>query len=432
MDRCSAGFERLLEPHLLDAVERHAGTVYGMWPDFRLAYFNPAWSWFAQENGSDPAIASEDYLGTITPEVLNLLRYRAGPRALERLRRDGLGAGSVRAVVGPASGPRWLALAGLDRALLSTDLLTPTRIHAASPARRILLAGASAGAWRMVAFACRDPRGAHQRLLDGYIDQVFGKSDTPADVSRAYRTLLAKVIADDAGHILDHPVFDLAIHAARCRAGGSRAALLASLLAAGALNTVTARATGACFERVLFHTRPARLPPQFNGRLVTLERRNLLAAARASGTVPLYLEAVRDVPGAPAGAYVDGGLTDYHLRAVWGEDDGLVLLPHYQRTILPRWLDRYRSPLAPLRGDASRRPSPAATADLLQIYPSAEFVGALPGGYIPDRDDFKRFANDPQERIRRWRQVVAASETLGEQLLADLKSGRVVDRVRPL
>ena len=152
------------------------------------------------------------------------LRYRAGPRALERLRQRGLGPGMVRAVVGPATGPRWLALAGLDRALLSTDLLTGDRI---------LLAGASAGAWRMLTFTCRNPRDAHQRLLDGYIEQVFRRGETPARVSRAYRDLLAGVIGDDTDHILQHPSFDLAIHTARCRAGGSRSALLASLAIAG-------------------------------------------------------------------------------------------------------------------------------------------------------------------------------------------------------
>ncbi len=345
---------------------------------------------------------------------MSLLRYRAGPRALARLRSDGLGPGSIDAVVGPASGPRWLALAGLDRALLETGLLSRGRI---------LLAGASAGAWRMLAFACRDPRGAHRRLLDGYVGQVFQRGDTPTDVGRAYHDLLAEVVAGDADHILDHPVFDLAIHTARCRAGGTRPALAASLLAAAALNLATDRATGAGFERVLFTSRPSLLPRPFDGRLVTLERRNLLAAARASGTVPLYLEAVRDIPGAPAGAYVDGGLTDYHLRATYVEADrALVLLPHYQRAVLPRWLDRFRR---------SRRPSPEAVADLLQIYPSQDFVASLPAGHVPDRDDFKRFIDDPRERIRRWHAVASASDALGEELLADLESGRLVDRVEP-
>ncbi len=346
-----------------------------------------------------------------------LLRYRAGPRALSRLRRDGLGRGSIRAVVGHASGPRWLALAGLDRALTASGLLAPSD-------GRILLAGASAGAWRMLALACRDPERARQRLLDGYIGQVFRRGERPADVSRAYRKLLAELIAEDDDHILDHPKFDLAIHTARARAGGARAAVLAALLAAGALNYATARATGIFFERVLFHSRPSRFREAFGGRLVALDRDNLLAAARASGTVPLYLEAVRDIPGAPRGAYLDGGLTDYHLRPSYVEkDEGLVLLTHHQRRILPRWLDRFR---------ASRQPAPEATANLLQVYPSADYVAGLPGAKLPDRDDFKRFIDDPRQRIRRWRAVATASEALGEELLSDLESGRLHDLVQPL
>ncbi len=343
-----------------------------------------------------------------------LLSYRAGARALERLRRGGLGPGQIRAVVGPASGPRWLALAGLDQALLSTELLFQGRVR---------LAGASAGAWRMMSFASRDPQAAHRRLLEGYIGQIFAKGDTPTVVSRAYRRLLRDVIGDDLDHITDHPTFDLAIHTARCRAGGHRAALLASLLAAGVLNVATARATGVLFERVLFARRPSALP-SFDGCLVPLDRDNLLDAAQASGTVPIYLEAVRDPKSAPRGAYVDGGLTDYHLRATYAtENEGLVLMFHYRRRLLPRWLDRFRD---------SRRPAPAAVADLLQIYPSPEFVAGLPDGQIPDRHDFKRFVDDPQERIRRWRQVAAASETLGEEFLSDLESGRLIERVQPI
>ncbi len=346
---------------------------------------------------------------------MSLLCYRAGPRALERLRREALSPGTIRAVVGPASGPRWLVLAGLDRALLSTNLLSRGRI---------LLAGASAGAWRMLAYASRDPQSACRRLLDGYIGQAFPKGVTPAEVSRAYRRLVSDVIADDAGHLLDHPVFDLGIHTARCRAGGTRAALLASILAAGALNVATSRATGLFFERVLFHSRPSRFRPAFGGRLLPLGPDNLLAAGLATGTVPIYLEAVRDIPGAPRGAYVDGGLTDYHLRQAYTEaGDGIVLLFHYQRRILPRWLDRFRR---------SRRPAPEATADLLQIYPSANFAAGLHDAHIPDRQDFQRFIDDPEERIRRWRAVAAASDALGEQFLADLDSGQLADQVLPL
>jgi len=359
-----------------------------------------------------------------------LLRYRAGPRALQRVRREGLRPGDVRGVVGPASGPKWLVLPGIDRALLDSGLLDP----GLAGSGRILLAGASAGAWRMLTFACRDPRRAHRRLLDGYVGQVFERGVSPATVSAAYRRLLEEVV-DDPGAVLEHPLFDLGIHTARLRRGRSRRALVASLVATAAANLGTARATGWFFERVFFHTAPERFAPAsgggFDGRVVRLDRRNLLPAALATGTVPIYLERVVDPPGAPPGSYVDGGLTDYHLRQdYFGDGDdrndeagGVVLFPHYTATIHPRWFDG-RGP--------SRPPSPAALADVLQIHPAPAFFARLPDGQLPDREDFKRFVDDPDARIRRWRRVVAEAEALGAELLADLESGRLAERIEPL
>ena len=66
----------------------------------------------------------------------------------------------------------------------------------------------------------------------------------------------------------------------------------------------------------------------------------------------------------------------------------------------------------------------------LLLAPSAEFVARLPGGRIPDRDDFYRLADD--ERIRRWRAVMAASEQLADELRELVETGRLEERVRPL
>lgn len=336
------------------------------------------------------------------------------------MQQEGLAPGSIRALFGPASGPKWLVLAGLDRALLASGLLQPPT----AADERTLLAGSSAGAWRMLALAAREPLEAHQFLAARYIEQVFSRRDTPRTVSLAYREMLAELLALGGDRLLAHPSFDLAIHTARLRLGASRTALVAAFLAAGGLNLATRRATGWLFERVLFHTRPANFAPPVAGRLVALDHTNLLAAARATGTVPFYLETILDIPGAPTGGYVDGGLTDYHLNQVYLEADrGIVLLPHYRRLVLPRWLDRMRP---------SRQPPPAATADLLQLYPSPQFLARLPDGQLPDRQDFQRFMRDPARRIRRWREAVALSEELGAQFLADLESGRIVDRVEPL
>jgi hypothetical protein len=56
----------------------------------------------------------------------------------------------------------------------------------------------------------------------------------------------------------------------------------------------------------------------------------------------------------------------------------------------------------------------------------------LPGGRIPDRDDFKRFADSPGERISRWQIVVRESDRLGEQLLHDIETGRIPELVESM
>jgi hypothetical protein len=66
---------------------------------------------------------------------------------------------------------------------------------------------------------------------------------------------------------------------------------------------------------------------------------------------------------------------------------------------------------------------------LLQIHPSPEFVAGLPGGRIPNRDDFIRPIDDPELRIRQWREVSAMSDRLGQQFLDDLETGRIADLV---
>lgn len=48
---CATTFQPLLTEFDVDELEKAGGTVYGLWPDLRLAYMNRAWSHFASENG---------------------------------------------------------------------------------------------------------------------------------------------------------------------------------------------------------------------------------------------------------------------------------------------------------------------------------------------------------------------------------------------
>jgi len=329
----------------------------------------------------------------------------------------------VRAVVAPASGPRWVAMAGLDRALLERRVLGKGR-----DGSRALLVGASAGAWRAFAFACRRPLDAHRELLEGYISQVFPRGVSPALVSAAYRRLLGGILTrEERAHILGNPRVDVAVHVTRARGPlGSRRRWLQAVgvAAAAAANAASPRLPGLFFERVLLHSRPRAFTLAFRGSVGPLTEANMVTAAVASGTVPLYMDPVCDLVGAPAGCYVDGGVGDYHLNQVYDEhDSGLTLLLHYQRDILPGWFDRHRS---------SRRPPPEVTDSVLQLYPSPAYVADLPQGRLPDRDDFLRDMDRPEERIRRWRQAAAASKRLGEQFVDDLDAGRIPDLVEPI
>jgi hypothetical protein len=360
-----------------------------------------------------------------------LLNYRAGDTAIRLLRAHSFTPGTFGALAGPASGPKWIVLSGLDRALLESSLLS-TRTNSAPQAGRPLLVGASAGAWRMFALASRNPQRAHRRLLDGYINQTFPPDFTASFVSDAYRRILSDIIEEQIDHLLDHPRFDIAAHVVRVRrplGWTTRFAKQAQMLSLGLtalLQAISSKGTDLVLERGLFHTRPEKFDDgRFVGRIVRLTQSNMLDAAMASGTVPLYMVPVRDPHGAPSGLYLDGGLSDYHLRqqyATNGSRPGITLFPHFQRRIVPIWFDRYW---------ARRAPSQKVLDNVLQVYPSDAFIARLPGGRIPERQDFFTFSDRPQERIRRWNEAAKLSDELGQAFLDDLEHGRIPDLVEP-
>ena len=101
---------------------------------------------------------------------------------------------------------------------------------------------------------------------------------------------------------------------------------------------------GAWLERCVFSTPGAELPfgtRDFRTRQHALREDNFNLVLQASCSIPFLLAAVHDIPGAPRGAYWDGGITDYHLHLDYQPvDDGLVLYPHFQRAVVPGWLDK--------------------------------------------------------------------------------------------
>ncbi|NDD30014.1 MAG: patatin-like phospholipase family protein [Proteobacteria bacterium] len=344
----------------------------------------------------------------------------AGPHALRVLRARGLRAEDVDMVAAASGGPKWIVLHGLDRALL-TGLLATSQ-------RSIPVVGSSSGAWRMACWAQRDPLAALDRMAEAYIGQRYPARPSLALVSRTCAGIVSHLLGEHgAGDILAAQRFRLHVLTAACHgltASDARLPLLTGLVMASVCNAAHRRALGWFMERVIFGVPHAEnafahlrdLPT----RHVAMGAGHVAPALLATGSIPLLAEAV-DIADAPAGRYRDGALTDYHPAFDFGQGEGVVLYPHFFSHLIPGWLDRF----AP-----GRRPSPRNLDRVVLIAPSKGFVASLPGGKIPDRNDFYTLSDDA--RIARWEAVRDASAALGEELNALIASGRIVERVRPL
>lgn len=350
------------------------------------------------------------------------LRILAGRNAYGRLREEGLHSGLFRLTVGASGGPKWLVLGGLDRALAGGWL-------AANRGQPLSMLGSSIGAWRMTCHATADPVAAFDRFEAAYLDQRYSSKPAPSEVSALSRRMLAVLLGDSGAHeVLAHPVFRLAVVTARSRhlaASRTRWTQGLGLAAAGFANAVHRRALGAFYRRVLFVDPRDRATwsafPRVERHAQALTPENLAAVVLASGSIPMVLEGVREIPGAPPGVYRDGGITDYHFDLSFAPGDGLILYPHFYAGLTPGWFDKA------LRW---RRVRPAELANTVILCPSQAFVDGLPGRRIPDRSDF--VALDDTTRETRWRQVVSESRRLGDEFLELCEGDGLGDRVEKI
>jgi hypothetical protein len=369
---------------------------------------------------------------------MKALRLYAGPKALTHIRRHGLEAGHIGVIPGAAGGPKGLILGALDRFIFGEWL--------PQSARPVHLVGASIGAWRMATACLDEPVKAFGRLERDYIAQHYelppGKKLPAADlVSEQFGLSLKSFYGGRVHEVLGHPRYRLHILTSRGRhmlGREHRWGTPLGYLGAFITNGVRRKAMGAWLERVVFSSPEAALPFRaldYRTRQVTLSEANFRPALQASCSIPFVLRPVTGIPGAPPGAYWDGGITDYHLhldyapeliathaRNDWANDPNdaenstfqadsrpsasLVLYPHFQKSVVPGWLDKnlkWRHKATPFLDN------------MVLLAPDPDWIRTLPNGKLPDRTDFTRYGNDLASRVKAWSGAAGAGSQLAEE-----------------
>jgi hypothetical protein len=345
---------------------------------------------------------------------MQALRIYAGSQALEHLKTHGLDAAHVRTIPAAAGGPKGLILGPLDRFIFGQWL--------SKSDQSIDLVGASIGAWRMATACLDDSVKAFERLETDYIHQDYAlepgkKFPTPERISADFGASLEAFYGGRVNEVLQNPRYKLHIVTSRGRhILGREGMLRAPLGYAGAFftNVVRRKAMGAWLERVVFSSR-GDLPfktRDYRSRQVALTEANFNPALQASCSIPFVLRAVHDIPGAPRGAYWDGGITDYHLHLDYKNEDGIVLYPHFQQAVVPGWLDK----------SLKWRHGASAFLDrMIVLAPSEDWIKKLPRGKLPDRTDFAHHGTNLAARVAQWNGATSAAQQLADEFAAWLE-----------
>jgi len=349
------------------------------------------------------------------------LQIYAGQNALRIIREEGINPHQFAYFLGASGGPKWFSLVGLDRVIFPEFM----KYHSGD----VDIIGSSAGAFRAACFVQRDPLAAVNRLADFYSHTVYSKKAGEIEITEKARELISYVLPSDGIlELLANDGFHCHIIAAKSKglmASYSRTAQMLGLVASAASNTLSRSNLKHFFERVVFSspnskikvTDPYGIPTSY----IEMGYSTVRDALLASGAIPLVLQGIEHIVGAPDGVYRDGGILDYHFDLQFGPRKGLILYPHFYPSPIPGWFDK---------NIKSRVPHVKSYDDVVMLVPSAEFVASLPYGKIPDRKDFTNMEDKP--RIAYWETVLSESDRLGEYFMQIVQDGSIVKEIQPL
>ncbi len=352
------------------------------------------------------------------------LMILAGKTAFKHIKENGLAPDDIDAMLGASGAAKWLSIYGLDATIFSRWF---------SGRRRPLhLLGTSIGAWKFAAAAQNDCLRAFDRLKRAYTHQHYKGNVSAAQVSQETRRIMDEFLTPRAvEEILRHPWLRIGFSAVRCKGFMASDATSVQCLGIGiaySLNAMARSLQGLCFERIFFHD------PRYDTGVwetgdfpttrIPLDRKNFTKALLASGSIPVVMKGVHQIPGMADGTFRDGGLLDYHPAFSLGPDqNGFVLYPHFYPSLTLGWFDK-NIPGRKARGRIVDR--------IILLAPSPELVSALPLGRIPDRRDFITLMGRDGERILAWNKAADMCRVLGDEFMDAVESGRIRNKVRQL
>ncbi len=353
--------------------------------------------------------------------MTDVLEIRAGGNALQHIRDHGLKADDVSVMLGASGGPKWFVLSGLDKVLIS-DFFKDRE-------KPLHLLGTSAGSWRFSTYAMNNPLQAHRRFEQGYLLTDYSEQPDTAEISMKSRILVREMLGETGVRdIIENSVFKFNAIAVRSHGLGAsekKWPLMAGLGLAATANLFSRKTLGCFFTRTLFHQADSSSPflgmSDFPTEEVAFSESNVSDAILSSGSIPMVMEGIRDIAGAPKGMYRDGGVTDYHFDLNFNLGDGLVLYPHFYNRMIPGWFDKALK---------WRKPALDKCKNLVLVSPSESFVSKLPFGKIPDRNDFVNLSYD--DRVKYWQTVIAESDRLGSTFMEWVESGKIKTKVKAL
>ena len=348
-----------------------------------------------------------------------MLEIYAGDTALKTIQERGFSQELFNTFLGASGGPKWFTLFGLDKYVFGEFFNSRTN--------PLNIIGSSAGAFRAACFGQNDPVASISRLAENYSQARYATTKpTASEISVSAQEMLDYSLGDNGvKEIIHNPVFRSHFIVAKCRglvARENKALQILGLTSSFIKNKISRRLLSGQYQRFIYQPQSSDLaisdPSGFTTQIEYLTQDNLRGALLASGSIPLVMSGIENIPGSPNGMYRDGGIIDYHFD-IKVHNPGLTLYPHFSANIKAGWFDK----------NLKRSVHQENYQNTVVICPSKAFIQSLPNQKIPDRTDFSDI--ETEQRIKNWQHVLKQSEQLAISF-DEFMNKQKLDRIKPM